>query len=127
MEEAIQRGQECRQAGADVIFVEAPQTVEEIERVAEAIDAPLLLNMVCKGVKTPYVPTDELERMGYNIIIFASDVQRAAIVAMQRLLRELHDKRTAEFFDDMVTFQERERIVNTAHYLQLQEQYLRMP
>ncbi len=70
---------------------------------------------------------DELERIGYNIIIFASDVQRAAIVAMQRLLRELHDKRTAEFFDDMVTFQERERIVNTAHYLQLQEQYLRMP
>ncbi len=127
LEEAIQRGQECRQAGADVIFVEAPQTVEEIQRVAEAIDAPLLLNMVCKGGKTPYVPTDELERMGYNIIIFASDVQRAAIVAMQRLLRELHDKRTAEFFDDMVTFQERERIVNTAHYLQLQEQYLRMP
>ena len=126
LDEAIARSQACVQAGADVIFVEAPQTVDEIRHVADAIEAPLLLNMVTKGGKTPYVPTADLERMGYNIIIFASDVQRAAIVAMQRVLHELHDKRTTEFFDDMVTFQERERIVNTARYLQLQERYLRL-
>ena len=49
--------------------------------------------MVTQGGKTPYVPTDELERMGYDIIIFASDVQRAAIFGMRRLLgvaRETH-------------------------------------
>lgn len=126
LEEAIERGKACRAAGADVIFVEAPQTVEEIQRVADAIDAPLLLNMVTKGGKTPYVPTDELERWGYNIMIFASDVQRAAIFAMQRLLQELRDQRTTEFYDAMVNFQERERIVNTPHYLQLQERYLRL-
>jgi carboxyvinyl-carboxyphosphonate phosphorylmutase len=125
LDEAIERGQACVQAGADVIFVEAPQTVDEIQRIADTIEAPLLLNMVTKGGKTPYVPTADLERMGYNIILFASDVQRAAITAMQRVLHELHDKRTTEFFDDMVTFQERERIVHTAHYLQLQERYLR--
>lgn len=124
LEEAIQRGKESCQAGADVVFVEAPQTVEEIQRIAEAIDAPLLLNMVTKGGKTPYVATDELERIGYNIVIFASEVQRAAICAMQRLLQELHEARTAEFFEDVVSFQDRERIVNTAYYLQLQERYL---
>ena len=81
---------------ADVIFIEA-QTIDEIKRVADAIDAPLLINMVTQGGKTPYVPTDELERMGYDIIIFASDVQRAAIFGMRRLLQELREKRTGVF------------------------------
>jgi len=44
--EAIARGQACRKAGADVIFIEAPQTVDEVKRVADAIDAPLLINRV---------------------------------------------------------------------------------
>lgn len=126
LDEALRRGQECRQAGADVIFVEAPQSVDEIRRIAETIDAPLLLNMVTKGGKTPYVPTDELERMGYDIILFASDVQRAAIFAMRRLLHDMSLKRTSEFFGDMVSFQEREQIVETSYYVQLQERYLRL-
>lgn len=126
LEEALRRGQECRQAGADVIFIEAPQSVEEIRRIAASIEAPLLLNMVTKGGKTPYVPTDELERLGYDIMLFASDVQRAAIFAMRRLLQEMAGKRTSEFFDDMVSFQEREQVVKTSHYLQLQERYLRL-
>lgn len=125
LDEAIARGQACRQAGADVIFVEAPQTIDEIKRVADEIDAPLLLNMVTKGGKTPYVPTDELERMGYDILIFASDVQRAAIFAMRRVLQELRERRTTEFYPDIVGFQEREGIINTAYYLELEERYLR--
>jgi 2-methylisocitrate lyase-like PEP mutase family enzyme len=80
--------------------------------------------MVTKGGKTPYVATDELERLGYDIVLFASEVQRASIFAMQRLLADLRVQRTAEFFGEMVHFQERERIVNTAYYLQLQERYL---
>ena len=126
LDEAIQRGNESVRAGADVVFVEAPQTVDEIKRIAEAITAPLLLNMVTKGGKTPYVPTDELERLGYDMIIFASDAQRAAIFAMRRLLQELRNKGTTEFFADMVHFQEREGIINTAYYQQLQERYLRL-
>lgn len=123
--EAIERGKDCYKAGADVIFVEAPQTVEEIQRVADAIDAPLLINMVTKGGKTPYVPTAELERMGYDVIIFASDAQRAAIFAMRRLLQTLKEQGTGEFFPDTVNFQEREGIVDTDYYMQLQERYLR--
>ena len=126
LDEAIERGKECRLAGADVIFIEAPQTLEEIQRIADTIDAPLLINMVTKGGKTPYMPTDELERLGYAMILFASDVQRAAIFAMQGLLQELRDKRTSEFYDAVVSFQERERIVNTPYYLQLQDRYLRL-
>lgn len=126
LDEAIARGQACRAAGADVIFIEAPQTVDEIKRVADSIDAPLLINMVTQGGKTPYVPTPELERMGYDIIIFASDVQRAAIFNMRRLLKELREKQTGEFFPETVGFQEREGIINSEHYFQLQERYLRL-
>ena len=126
LEEAIARGKACCEAGADVIFIEAPQTIDEIKRVADAIDAPLLINMVTQGGKTPYVSTDELERMGYDIIIFASDVQRAAIFGMRRLLQELREKRTGEFFPETVGFQEREGIINSDYYFQLQERYLRL-
>jgi 2-methylisocitrate lyase-like PEP mutase family enzyme len=124
LDEAIQRGQDSILAGADVIFVEAPQTVDEIKQIADTIRAPLLLNMVTQGGKTPFVPTDELERMGYDIILFASDVQRAAIFAMRRLLYELHRKGTSEYFEEVVSFQEREQIVNTTHYQELQERFL---
>lgn len=126
LDEAIARGQACRAAGADVIFVEAPQTVEEVQHVAEAIDAPLLINMVTKGGKTPYVPTAELERMGYDIVIFASDVQRAAIFNMRRVLHAMREAGTGEFFPETVGFQEREGIINSDHYFQLQERYLRL-
>jgi len=126
LEAAIARVKACCEAGADVIFIEAPQTIDEIKRVADAIDAPLLINTVTQGGKTPYVSTDELERMGYDIIIFASDVQRAAIFGLCRLPQELREKRTGEFFPETVGFQEREGIINSDYYFQLQERYLRL-
>jgi 2-methylisocitrate lyase-like PEP mutase family enzyme len=124
LDEAIQRGQDSMLAGADVIFIEAPETIDEIKQIANTIRATLLLNMVTKGGKTPFVPTDELERMGYDIILFASDVQRAAIFAMRRLLYELYNKGTSEHFGEVVSFQEREQIVNTPYYQDLQKRFL---
>ena len=82
--------------------------------------------MVTQGGKTPYGPPDELERMGYAIIIFASDVQRAAIFGMRRLLQELREKRTGEFFPETVGVQAREGIINSDYYFQLQERSLRL-
>jgi len=82
-------------AGADIIFIEAPQAIDEIQRIADALDAPLLINMVTQGGKTLSVSTDERERIGCDIIIFASDVQRAAIFGMRRLLQELREKRAS--------------------------------
>ena len=67
-----------------------------------------------------------LERMGYDIIILTSDVQRDAIFGMRRLLQELREKRTGEFCAETVGFQEREGIINSDYYFQLQERYLRL-
>lgn len=123
-EEAIARGQSCRKDGADTIFIEALQIVDKVKRVPDAIDAPLLINMVPQSGKMSYVPTDKLERMGYDIIIFASDVQRAAICSMRRLLQKLRAQCTGEFCAATVGFQEREAIMNADYYFQ--ECYLRL-
>jgi 2,3-dimethylmalate lyase len=85
LEDAIDRGNRYAEAGADLIFVEAPQTLDEIHRVAREVKAPLLANMV-QGGKTPRVPTAELERLGFRIAIFPAVCMAAAIPAMERAL-----------------------------------------
>ena len=76
-----------------MIFVEAPQTLDEIHRVAREVKAPLLANMV-QGGKTPRVPTDELERLGFRIAIFPAVCMAAAVPAMERALGLLKERGT---------------------------------
>jgi 2-methylisocitrate lyase-like PEP mutase family enzyme len=71
LEEAIRRANAALEAGADVAFVEAPQTLEEMAEVPRQVKGPCLLNIVYRG-KTPDVPFDEAERMGYRIAILPS-------------------------------------------------------
>src|SRR3990167_849135 len=82
---AIERAHAYQEAGADVIFVEAPQNKEQIEKIAKSISGPKLINMFYGG-KTPLVPLEELQQMGFVFVIIPSDLQRAAIHAMQQTL-----------------------------------------
>lgn len=66
LEEAIQRGKAFREAGADVVFVESPQSVDELKQIRDEIDGPLFANMV-NGGHTPLLSADELAAMGYQI------------------------------------------------------------
>jgi carboxyvinyl-carboxyphosphonate phosphorylmutase len=93
LEDAIERGNLYRDAGADVIFVEAPQTEDEIHRVAREVKAPLLANMV-QGGRTPAVKVSELERLGFKIVIFPAVCMVAAIQAIQRALALLRERET---------------------------------
>ena len=93
LEDAIERGNLYAEAGADVIFVEAPQTEDEIQRVAREVRAPLLANMVIAG-RTPAVKFSELERMGYKIVIYPAVCMAAAIPAMERALALLRERET---------------------------------
>ncbi|MEM1298605.1 MAG: isocitrate lyase/PEP mutase family protein, partial [Pseudomonadota bacterium] len=81
-EATIDRCQAYAEAGADVIFFEAPHTVEQIREIGQRLTAPLLINMFAGG-KTPMVPLSDLADWGYRIVIVPSDLQRAAIRAMQ--------------------------------------------
>jgi 2-methylisocitrate lyase-like PEP mutase family enzyme len=89
LQAAFDRAQAYREAGADVLFVEAPVGVEQVREVAQRFaGVPLLYNMAASG-KTPDLPADELGRLGFKLAIFPNWMLLAAIPAMQNLLREL--------------------------------------
>ncbi|MEU3972915.1 isocitrate lyase/PEP mutase family protein [Streptomyces bacillaris] len=117
LDAAIERAHAYVEAGADVIFVEAPESVEQIERIAARIPQPKLINMF-HGGKTPLVPKERLRELGYRLIIIPSDLQRAVITAIRRMLEAINrDGDSGAVHDDMASFAERERIVRTADYL----------
>jgi len=126
-EEAVRRANLYADAGADVVFVEAPQSVEELAELPRRVRAPLLVNMF-QGGKTPFVPAAALSRMGYRIMIVPSDVQRAAMFAMREAARALRlDGSTERLQERMVTFREREELVGLAAWEALEERYLKRP
>lgn len=87
LDEALQRGEAFAKAGADVIFIESPQSVEEMERVGAAFKGkPLLANMV-EGGLTPVLPIQELQRIGYSLAIYPG----TAFLAMGAAVRKVYE------------------------------------
>jgi carboxyvinyl-carboxyphosphonate phosphorylmutase len=125
LEDAIRRGKEYARVGADMIFVEAPRDRDELKRVADAIDRPLVANMV-KGGKTPLLSAAELQALGYKLAIFASDVQRAAIYGMREVLKVMQRDGTPEPFAQTIDFPERDAIIGMAEVQRLEERFLRI-
>lgn len=122
-EKAIERGHTYMEAGADMIFIEAPTTVEQIERIAKDLPYPKLINMFAGG-KTPLIAADRLGGLGYSLVIIPSDTQRAAIRAMQETLTAIaRDGHSDALQDRMVTFAQREEIIGTAAYLERDKHY----
>jgi len=114
---AIDRACAYHEAGADVLFVEAPTSETEIAEIAKRLPGWKLINMF-EGGKTPLLPVPRLEALGYQLVIVPSDTQRAAIKAMQRVLAALaRDGSSASMRDDMVSFKEREAVIGTQAYL----------
>jgi 2-methylisocitrate lyase-like PEP mutase family enzyme len=120
---AIDRASAYREAGADMIFVEAPTSEAEIAEIAKSVSGWKVINMF-EGGKTPLLPVSRLESLGYHLVIIPSDTQRAAIKATQRALAAIaRDGSSASMRNDMVSFKEREALVNTAGYLDRGKQY----
>ena len=123
LDAALERAERYAEAGADVLFVEAPESEEQIEAIAERLPGPKLINMF-QGGKTPLVAADRLAALGYRVVIIPSDLQRAAVHAMQRTLEAIRDDgSSAALAASMISFDEREAIVGTAGYLALSERY----
>lgn len=87
-DEAVERCNGALAAGADVAFFEAPQTMEEVEKVPKLVNGPCLLNIVHRG-KTPKVELSEAEAMGYKIAILPSLIYRNVLGATEAILAEL--------------------------------------
>lgn len=123
LDAAVERAQAYAAAGADVIFIEAPVSVEQIEVIARRVPQPKLINMF-QGGKTPLVPVARLKALGYQIVIIPSDLQRAAIRAMDDVLAAIaRDGSSAALAERMASFTEREAVVDTAAYLARDAKY----
>ena len=126
LQAAIDRVNAYLEAGADVGFVEAPQSVEELRIVGRNVRGPALVN-VFEGGKTPMLPASELDTMGFRLGIYPSQTHRAAIRAAQRVLKALkEDGDTGRVEGDLATFQEREDAVGTSRWRALEEKYMRV-
>jgi 2-methylisocitrate lyase-like PEP mutase family enzyme len=123
LDAAIERAHAYAEAGADVLFVEAPESLAHVEAVARRLSHPKLINMF-QGGKTPLVPLARLRDLGYRVVIIPSDLQRAAIRAMQDVLDAIRrDGHSAALAERMATFKEREEIVDTPGYLARDRRY----
>lgn len=116
---AIERARAYAESGADIIFVEAPETEQQIETIAKEIPQPKLINMFYGG-KTPLVSVEKLQAWNYKIVIIPSDLQRAAIKAMQKTLSVIkaHGD-SSSMAEELASFNDREAIVRTKDYLDL--------
>ena len=103
--DALQRGRAYRNAGADVIFIEAPRSIEELQAIAQAFsDTPLLFNWAESG-KTPLLSLPEIQTLGFKLVIFPVSLLFAATHAMLSLLEVLQQGETpTPFSSSMVTF-----------------------
>lgn len=124
LEEAIRRGKLYRDAGADVVFVEAPRSVDELREVARAIpDAPLFANMI-EGGKTPLLSSAELQELGYKMVVYPLSALFAATRAVEETYRTLfRDKSTASRAGSMVSFDEFEEIIDVPGWRELEGRY----
>ena len=124
-DDAIKRGQAFAKLGVDAIFVEAPQSEAELAEIPRRIpNTPLLVN-VFKGGKTPMLPVERLEQMGYRIAIYPSETQRAGIYAMRAALGTLKREGTTESIDAaLTTFKECDRVVDLDGWQKIEKEYL---
>jgi 2-methylisocitrate lyase-like PEP mutase family enzyme len=124
-DEAIRRGRAFAKVGVDAVFVEAPQSEAELEEIPCQLPNVSLLVNVFKGGKTPMLPVERLQKMGYRIAIYPSETQRAGIYAMRMVLGLLRKTGTTEAMDEaLTTFNERDKIVGLDDWQQLERRYL---
>jgi 2,3-dimethylmalate lyase len=104
LEAAMERCLAYKEAGADALFVEAPESVEELERIADALPGPLVANMIERGV-TPHLSRTELRELGFALVVCPLAGLFAAAKAVQEVLQELRDRETtAGVVDRMMSF-----------------------
>lgn len=87
LDEALRRAEAYAHAGADILFVESPESEEEMRRIGQTLDIPLVANMVERG-RTPVLSKQELESIGYKLAIFPVTAMLAAVHAMQSVYQQ---------------------------------------
>jgi 2-methylisocitrate lyase-like PEP mutase family enzyme len=122
-ESAIERAQRYIEAGADVTFVEAPQTAEEIRKIPQRLSVPQVVNVVVGG-KTPVLGQQELADMRYGLVLYANLALQGAIAGMQAALKQLKSAGRIDAASEMIaSFVERQRLVKKPVFDELDKKY----
>lgn len=120
---ALERAAAYLEAGADLIFVEAPQSADELAAIPRELRAVHLCNMVFGG-RTPLLSREVLAGMGYAGIIYANAALQASMLAMQRVLGHLHAHGSLEGAESsLVSFDDRQKLVDYARYQEMEKRY----
>jgi methylisocitrate lyase len=122
--DALDRAKAAVELGVDMIFVEALETREQMERVGREITLPLMLNLI-EGGRTPLVTYKEAEEMGFKYVVPALTALFAAAKGMYDVMRRVREEGVSDqYLDRLFTFQEFARIVHLERFRRMEEQYL---
>ena len=122
-EAAVERAQRFAEAGADILFVEAVTTAEEIRALPARLATPQLMNMVIGG-KTPIFDAEQLGELGYGIVLYANAALQGAVAGMQNTLTVLRDQKAVQESSGWVaTFAERQRLVGKPAWDALEKRF----
>lgn len=120
---ALDRCHAFEEAGADIIFLEAPESIDELRALPGAIQSPQLVNIVVGG-KTPALPHDDFARMGFALVLYANVALQAAIHGMSTALSALKAGQDVSEASGLVaSFKERQRIVRKPFFDGLEKTY----
>ncbi|ERT08091.1 2,3-dimethylmalate lyase [Lyngbya aestuarii BL J] len=123
LDEAINRGKAYFEAGADVIFIEAPQSEDELVKIANALpNIPLVANII-EGGKTPQLSAHELQQLGFKIVFFPLSGLFTVTKAMMDCLRQLKETGTTANLKNLVSFQEFEKLIDVPKYRQIEQKF----
>ncbi len=123
--EALERAKAYEEAGADILFIESPETLEEMKQITGSFKVPVLANMV-EGGRTPFLPVQELEQLGYNLVIFPTSSTYLVAKALTRLMAVLKETgTTAGLMPEMITFEEFNDLIGLTKIRELENIYIK--
>ncbi len=123
LDEALRRGEVYLNAGADGLFIEAPQSVEELARVGQSFQGvPQLANLLVGGGRTPILPPAELARLGFAMVAYPTSLIFAVAHAMEKTLAELREGRLASA-EQPLSFEQFKDITGLAHWGEIEQRF----
>ena len=123
--EALERAKAYEEAGADILFIESPESVEEMKQITTSFKVPVLANMV-EGGRTPFLPVKELQDLGYDLVIFPTASTYLVTKALTRLMTVLKETgTTASLIPEMITFEQFNDLIGLTKIREIESIYVK--
>jgi methylisocitrate lyase len=123
LDEAIRRGRSYLDAGADVLFIEAPESVEELREISSAFPNDWLFANMVEGGKTPFLSAEELEELGYKFIVFPVSALFAATAAMEECFHNIKKYKTTAGYLVEISLKDFEKIIGVPKFRELEKKF----